>query len=194
MKQITYQDKSYADKKRILREYSIKDEIRYYLDLICDECISGPISFSVHNNADEANLRDIFKDLVKKLGIDNELNGYIMFMDLMIDGYLALEIIWDEKKENILSFNRLEPTSLVPAYDKENGNYWIQYLDNNSRRMLFDEQIIYISYSSDINSTTSYVESLIKPYNHLSILEESNIMLNIIKYLNKKLKKIFLLL
>lgn len=181
MAKITYQDKSYTEKRQILREYSNKDKITYYLDLICNECINGHIRLSTYNNEDETNLRPIFKDLVKKLGFNDQLNISIAFRDLMIDGYLAIEIIWDDKKENILSFNRLDPTSLVPAYDKENGNYWIQYPDNNNfKRMLFDQQVIYISYSSNTNSI-SYVESLIKPYNHLSILEESNIMLNIIK-------------
>jgi hypothetical protein len=32
-------DKAYGDKRRILREYSIKDEIRDFVSTIADECI-----------------------------------------------------------------------------------------------------------------------------------------------------------
>jgi hypothetical protein len=102
MKQIPHQDKSYVDKRRILREYSIKDEIRYYLDLICDECINNNFRFASFNLNDESNLRPLFQDIIKKLGFDNQLTIYSTFKDLMIDGFLAFEIIWDDKKDNII--------------------------------------------------------------------------------------------
>src|ERR1022692_1497880 len=38
-KSIPYLDKSYGDKRRILREYSIKDEIRDFVGTLCDETI-----------------------------------------------------------------------------------------------------------------------------------------------------------
>jgi hypothetical protein len=38
-KSIPYLDKSYSDKKRILREYAIKDEIRDFVSIIADEAI-----------------------------------------------------------------------------------------------------------------------------------------------------------
>jgi hypothetical protein len=38
-KSIPYLDKAYADKRRILREYSIKDEIRDFVSSITDESI-----------------------------------------------------------------------------------------------------------------------------------------------------------
>jgi len=177
MKQIPYQDKSYADKKRILREYSIKDEIRYYLDIMCNECINVSIRLGTFSSEDEANIRPIFKELIKKLGFDNEINMSNTFRDLMIDGYISLEIIWDDKKENILSFSRLSPATLVPAYAKEHGNYWIQYPeDEQLKRILYDSQVIFISYS---DSETSYVERLMKPYNQLSMIENCMIMYNI---------------
>jgi len=38
-KSIPYLDKAYADKRRILREYSVKDEIRDFISTIADECV-----------------------------------------------------------------------------------------------------------------------------------------------------------
>ena len=38
-KSIPYLDRSYADKRRILREYSIKDEIRDFVSSVCDEAV-----------------------------------------------------------------------------------------------------------------------------------------------------------
>ena len=38
-KSIPYLDKSYNDKRRILREYSIKDEIRDFVSQVADECV-----------------------------------------------------------------------------------------------------------------------------------------------------------
>ena len=38
-KSIPYLDKAYADKRRILREYSIKDEIRDFISSITDESV-----------------------------------------------------------------------------------------------------------------------------------------------------------
>ena len=179
MKKIPYQDKSYSDKRRILREYSIKDEIRYYLDLICDECINNNFRFASFNLNEESKLRPIFQDIIKKLGFDNQFTIYNTFRDLMIDGYLAFEIIWNDKKDNIISFNRLSPDSLVPAYNKENGSHWIQYPeDEQLKRILFDSQVIFISYSG-INEEISYVERLMKPYNQLSMIENCMIMYNI---------------
>jgi hypothetical protein len=181
MKQIQYQDKSYVDKRRILREYSIKDEIRYYLDLICDECINNNFRFASFNLNDDSNLRPLFQDIIKKLGFDNQLTIYSTFKDLMIDGFLAFEIIWDDKKDNIISFNRLSPTTLVPAYDKENGTHWIQYPEDvQLKRILSDSQVIYISYAgSNSYQEISYVERLMKPYNQLTLIENCMIMYNI---------------
>ena len=38
-KSIPYLDRSYSDKRRILREYSIKDEIRDFVSSVCDEAV-----------------------------------------------------------------------------------------------------------------------------------------------------------
>lgn len=171
-----YLDKSYSDKRRILREYSIKEEIKEYVDMICDEIISQNKP-TILTSSIQAN--DIFNDILRKLGYDNNITIWHTLKDFLIDGFLALEIIWE--KDKIKSFNRLNPETLVPAYEKDLGNYWIQYpTDKTLKRILLDSQLIFISYSAQNDfSETSYVEGLIRPYNILSNIEKSLVMASI---------------
>jgi hypothetical protein len=105
-----------------------------------------------------------------------------MIKDFLIDGYVAVEIVYDDKKKNIIAFNRLRPESLVPAYEPNVGHLWIQFPeDPQLRRIFLDSQIVFISYSTQNDySETSYIEGLIKPYNQLKILEQTRIMFNVI--------------
>ena len=179
---IPYLDKSYSDKRRILREYSIKDQIQYYLAMLCDECINKECDINIPDQLIEYNkiITDIFNKIIKILGFDI-LNMWNHMKDFLIDGCLALEIIWDDKKENIIAFNRLAAETLVPSYEISLGNCWTQYPeDPKLKRILFDSQIIFISYDGqNAFSGTSYVEGLIKPYNQLKMIEQSLIMFNI---------------
>jgi hypothetical protein len=189
-KSIPYLDKSYADKRRILREYSIKDEIRDYIATIADECIifngndfcqPKPLSNNFSNDIKDK-YQEFFEKIYNKFGFSDGITAWNMMKDFLIDGFLALEIIWDDKKQNIISFNRLRPDTLVPAYEPSIGNLWIQFPeDPQLRRIFLDSQLVFISYSTQNDfSETSYIEGLIKPYNQLKILEQTRIMFNII--------------
>jgi len=190
-KSIPYLDKAYADKRRILREYSIKDEIRDFVSTICDESVvynderdfCSPKSLS---NEYSQEIRDkyqeYFEKIYNKFGFSDNITAWTMMKDFLIDGYIALEIIYDDKKKNIIGFNRLRPDTIVPAYEPTIGHLWIQFPeDPQLRRIFLDSQIVYISYSTQNDySETSYVEGLIKPYNQLKILEQTRIMFNIV--------------
>lgn len=190
-KSIPYLDKAYADKRRILREYSIKDEIRDFVSTITDETIvyndekdfCSPRALSNDYSQEiKDKYQEHFEKIYNKFGFSDNITAWSMMRDFMIDGYLAIEIIFDDKKKNIIGFNRLRPETLVPAYEPNIGHLWIQFPeDPQLRRIFLDSQIIYISYSTQNDySETSYVEGLIKPYNQLKILEQTRIMFNII--------------
>jgi len=190
-KSIPYLDKSYADKRRILREYSIKDDIRDFVSSVCDECIvyndeSDFCSARSLSNEYSQEIQDkyleYFKKVYTKYGFSDNITAWNMMKDFLIDGYLASEIIFDDKKKNIIGFNGLRPDTLVPAYEPNVGHLWIQYPeDPQLRRIFLDSQIVYISYSTQNDySETSYVEGLIKPYNQLKILEQTRIMFNVL--------------
>ena len=189
-KSIPYLDRSYSDKRRILREYSIKDEIRDFVSTVADESI-------IYNEKDFCSLKPLsndysqdikdkyqehFEKIYNRFGFSDGITAWNMIKDFLIDGYVALEIVWDDKKKNIIYFNRLRPETLVPAYEPAIGNLWIQFPeDPQLRRIFLDSQIVFISYSTQNDySETSYVEGLIKPYNQLKIIEQTRIMFNII--------------
>ena len=190
-KSIPYLDKAYADKRRILREYSVKDEIRDFISTIADECIvyndekdfcsptSLPTSYSQEI---QEKYQEYFEKLYNKFGFADNITAWNMMKDFLIDGYLALEIIYDDKKKNIIGFNRIRPETVVPAYEPAIGHLWIQFPeDPQLRRIFLDSQLVYISYSTQNEfSETSYIEGLIKPYNQLKILQQTRIMFNII--------------
>ena len=189
-KSIPYLDKSYPDKRRILREYSIKDEIRDFIGAIADEsivyndtkdfCAPAPLS-SDYSQEIKDRYQEYFEKVYNKFGFSDSVTAYNMMRDFLIDGYIAIEMVWDDKKKNIIAFNRLRPESIVPAYEPNVGHLWIQFPeDPQLRRIFLDSQIAFISYSTQNDfSETSYVEGLIKPYNQLKILEQTRIMFNI---------------
>ena len=189
-KSIPYLDRSYPDKRRILREYSIKDELRDFVSIVCDECViySDKDFCSPKNlpNDFSQEIRDKYQEyfevLYNRHGFSDSISAWNLMKEFLIDGYVAIEIIWDDKKKNIISFNRLRPETLVPAYEPAIGHLWIQFPeDPQLRRIFLDSQIVYVSYSTQNEfSETSYVEGLIKPYNQLKILQQTRIMFNII--------------
>jgi hypothetical protein len=190
-KSIPYLDRSYADKRRILREYSIKDEIRDFVSSVSDEaiiygtdkdfCSPDPLSNDFPQDVKDK-YQEYFEVIYNKFGFNDNITAWNMMRDYLIDGYVAIEIVWDDKKKNIIHFNRLRPETLVPAYEPAIGNLWIQFPeDPQLRRIFLDSQIVFISYSTQNDfAETSYVEGLIKPYNQLKILEQTKIMFNII--------------
>lgn len=190
-KSIPYLDRAYSDKRRILREYSIKDEIRDFISTISDEsiiynddrdfCFIRPLSNDYSQDVKDK-YQEYFEKIYNKYGFSDGITAWNMMKDFLIDGYVALEIVWDDKKKNIIYFNRLRPETLVPAYEPSIGSLWIQYPeDPQLRRIFLDSQILFISYSTQHDySETSYIEGLIKPYNQLKIIEQTKIMFNVI--------------
>ena len=190
-KSIPYLDKSYNDKRRILREYSIKDEIRDFVSQVADECVvynddrdfcsPRPISNDYSQDIKDK-YQQYFETVYNKYGFSDSITAWNMIKDFLVDGYVAVEIVYDDKKKNIIAFNRLRPETIVPAYEPNVGHLWIQFPeDPQLRRIFLDSQIVFISYSTQNDySETSYVEGLIKPYNQLKILEQTKIMFNII--------------
>jgi hypothetical protein len=189
-KSIPYLDRSYADKRRILREYSIKDELRDFVSRISDESIiysEGDFcSVKPLSNDYSQDIRDkyseYFEIIYNRYGFGDNITAWNMMKDFLIDGYVAIEIVWDDKKKNIIGFNRLRPETLVPGFEPAIGTIWIQYPeDPQLRRIFLDSQIVFISYSTQNDySETSYLEGLIKPYNQLKIMEQTRIMFNIV--------------
>jgi hypothetical protein len=191
-KSISYLDRGYPEKQRILREYARKDEIREYISIIADEAVvySESEDFCFPTELPQEFSEEIkkkyhenFKKIYNIFNFNNGTVAWNYFRILLIDGFLAFEVIYDDKNRNIIGINQLDPTTLLPSVEPTTGDsIWVQYPESPEfRRILLDSQIIYISYSSGAEfSETSYVENLIRPFNQLKLLEQTRIMFNVL--------------
>ncbi len=189
---ISYFDKDYAGKRDYLRKFALNPEIEYILDTVCDESITFD-SYNFFAYPAFLNLTDVkekvkeridenYKKLYEMFGFSDDISAWQYFKQLMIDGFLAFEIVYDDKGKNIIGFKELDATTLMPSVEKQpDGSFlsvWYQYpKDINRKRMLYDSQIIYISYAKGNSvSRVSYTERLIRPYNILRIIEYTRVI------------------
>ena len=190
-KSIAYLDRTYLDKRKILRQYSIKDEIKDFITQIADECIIYDDNNRFCHVKDlpdnyEQTLRQKYQEnFTKLINTFNFNEGQIAWnylKNLLIDGYIAYEIVYDDKQKTIIDLAPIDPITLIVATDPNtNTMIWIQHPDNPAlRRILLDSQIIYISYSNNNEyGETSYVENLIRPFNQLKMIEQARLLYNI---------------
>jgi len=168
-KSVAYLDRTYYDKRKILRQYSIKDEVKDYITQVADESIMYddnnrfcnikqlPDNF---NEEIRQKYRDNFDRLMMDLRMFDGITAWSYFKNLLIDGYIAYEIVYDKKQKNIVDLSVIDPITLIIATDPGTSTMiWIQHPDNPQiRRVLLDSQIIYISYSNNNEYfETSYV-------------------------------------
>jgi len=193
-KYIAYFDRDYAEKRKFLRKFALNGEIEFILDTVCDESITyDDRNFFATASTLNIDLKDKILDkitdhynrLYNVFGFQNSNLAWQYFRQLLIDGFLAFEIIYDNKGKEIIGFKELDPTSLQPMVEKIGENdyqqFWIQYPANPQiTRKLTNEQIIYISYAKGNSvSRVSYAERLIRSYNILKIMENTRIIWNV---------------
>jgi hypothetical protein len=193
-KYIAYFDRDYAEKRKFLRKFALNGEIEFILDTVCDESITyDDRNFFATASTLNIDLKDKILDkitdhynrLYNVFGFQNSNLAWQYFRQLLIDGFLAFEIIYDNKGKEIIGFKELDPTSLQPMVEKVGENdyqqFWIQYPANPQiTRKLTNEQIIYISYAKGNSvSRVSYAERLIRSYNILKIMENTRIIWNV---------------
>jgi len=189
-KSIAYLDRAYLDKRKILKQYAIKDEIKDFLTQIADEAIiynddnffckmrDLPDEF---DNTVRQRYQENFNKIYRNFGFNDGLTAWNYFKNFLIEGYISFEIVYDNKQKNIIDLTPIDPMTLVVATDPGTGTIvWIQYPDNPQiRRVLLDAQVVYISYSNNNEyGETSYVENLIRPYNQLKMLEQTRLLYN----------------
>jgi len=189
---ISYFDKDYSGKRDYLRKFSLNPEIEYILDTVCDEAITyDPYNFFAYpaflnlTNLKKPVIERIdstYKKLYDMFGFNDDISAWQYFRQMLVDGFIAFEIVFDDSGRNIIGFKELDATTLMPSVEKQKDgsflNVWYQYpKDERKRRMLYDSQIIYISYAKGNSiSRVSYTERLIRPYNVLRIIEYTRVI------------------
>ena len=186
-KNISFFDKNYTKKREQLRTFAVQDEIEEILDVITDEAIvyddSNYMAYAEYNGqisqAIEEEIGDVYNNIYNYFGFNDSTAAWNYFRKWLIDGYLAFEIVYNDKQTEIIGFKELDPVSLMPGIDTDNGKkVWVQYKGQGAKeRKLWDSQIIYLSYSQ-INSPqrVSYVERLIRAFNLLRVMETTRII------------------
>jgi hypothetical protein len=194
-KYIAYFDKDYIEKRNFLRKFSLNGEIEFIIDTITDESISYDdrnffarpsfINLQDLKERTKDKIEENFNRLYNVFGFQNSISAWQLFKQFLVDGFLAFEIIYDNKGKEIIGFKELDATSLQPAVEKVGENeykqFWIQYPKNpQMTRKLTNEQVIYISYAKGNSvSRVSYLERLVRSYNILRIMENSRVIWNV---------------
>lgn len=186
-KNIAFFDQDYTRKRDQLRTFAVQDEIEEILDVLTDEAIvfdeSNYMAYAEFNGhigeSIEEEIADVYNNIYNYFGFNDSVSPWNYFRKFLIDGYLSFEIVYNDKQTEIIGFKELDPISLMPGIDSDDGKkVWIQYKGEGAKeRQLWDSQIIYLSYSQ-VNSPMriSYVERLIRSFNLLRIMEHSRII------------------
>lgn len=193
-KYIAYFDRDYPEKRSFLRKFSLNGEIEFIIDTVTDESIvydnKNYFAYPEVKNLDvsekiKERIEDRFKNLYQLFNFQQTTLAWQIFKQFLIDGFLAYEIIYDNKGKNIIGFKELDATSLQPMVEQVSENQfeqvWVQYPNNpQMTRKLRNEQVIYISYAKGNSiSRVSYIERLVRSYNILRIMENSRVIWNV---------------
>jgi hypothetical protein len=197
---IAFFDKDYKARRDYLRKFAMNPEIEFIVDTIADEAIVYDDA-NYFCNVDITKVREIlspdnqkeivseinqqFKKIYSHFHFTAGHDAWAYFRQILIDGFISFEIIFDPDGKNIVGFKELDPISLRPGVEKaSDGTYkkiWVQYEDVPSmKRVLLDSQIIYISYAKgNFTGRVSYVERMVRSFNLLRIMENSRVIWNI---------------
>jgi hypothetical protein len=148
-----YVDYSANEKRGFLRDFAKNPEISDCIDTIADE---------------------IESILVEKSKISST-ERWQAIRKYLIDGFLTYEKVYHPEKTPSsfyppISYKELDALSLVPRLN-ENEHVWVQCRPDMEKKLRKDD-IVLFSYST-INSNMSYVESLIRPFSLLTMMEDS---------------------
>lgn len=188
-KSISFFDQDYPKKRDELRNFALQDEVEEILDTLCDESIVYDTKnfFAQPDIMLMTNIKeDVTKELIKSynhiynyFGFNQDTSAWFYYRKWLIDGYLAFEIIYNDRQDEIIGFKEIDPVTLVPGIDRTtNKKIWYQHKDNPAKeRKIFDSQIIYISYGSvSTASRISYVERLVRAFNLMRIMETTRVI------------------
>ena len=190
----TFQEKSFDQKREILRKLAVQPELEDILDMMSNESIvyddeeayictpfldNGLIQDLNEKNAEEIDkcINANFYKIYLLLNWKNK--AWDIYKRWLIEGVLAYEIVYDniEYPKSIINIVDLDPNTLTKSV--ENGIiYWVQFKGVVGReRKLLDSQIIYIKYEdSGVTNRQSYLERLIRPFNIYRIIEQAQII------------------
>lgn len=204
-----FYDLTYSTRCQYCKQLARDIEVNFIVETICNEAIvpdeNGYVAqldldrlklflsknFNNKNtklDADKviADCKIAFNKVYSAFGWGANNGAWNYFKKFLIEGFLAFEMIFDEKHKNVIAIMNLDPTTLQPDIQvTEDGQelfIWYQFKGAANERRIPDSNLIYISWG-DIgdtrNTNISYVEGLTRSFNMLRQLENSHLIWNI---------------
>ena len=201
-----YFDLSYPQRVEYLRMLSQHQTISFVLDTVADESIvidennyfahldvdKLKLNLSANNEQSQALIdtcTKAFERVYTMFGWDKSNGAWNTFKKFLIEGYIAFEIIYDNKPEyarEIIGFKELDPATLEPGIeygaDGKEQKVWYQNRGDSNQRTIPDAHMIYISWADGSmggQTRISYLEGLSRSFQMLTQIENSRLMWNI---------------
>lgn len=190
----TFSEKTFDQKRQILRQMAIQPELEDILDVMTNESIvyddeeayicTPYLDNGLIQDLNEKNAEEIDKSINASfyklyLLLDWKNRAWDIYKRYLIEGVLAYEIVYDnlEYPKSIINIIDLDPATLTKDV-KDGITYWIQFKGVTGReRVLLDAQVIYIKYEdSGVSTRQSYLERLIRPFNIYRIVEQAQVI------------------
>lgn len=193
------------NKERILKYYRVagRSEVSEALDQICDEGIYkddlGEIcSLKVDPDAEighavQVKLHKTFRREVLKRILNFDKEGWQLMRTLLIEGRIFLEVVYSEKKNEIVGVNLLPAQNMILVVQDNlvisyrqmlEGTYTVNsksagknYIDFSPNQILYADLGMYGP--GGINDPRSPLEAAVKPFNQLNTIEDSITMYRI---------------
>ena len=190
----TFAEKTFDQKRQILRQMAIQPELEDILDVMTNESIvydddeayicTPYLDNGLIQDLNEKNAEEIDKSINASfyklyLLLDWKNKAWDIYKRYLIDGVLAYEIVYDniEYPKSIINIIDLDPVTLTKEV-KDGIQYWVQFKGVTGReRVLLDAQVVYIKYEdSGVSTRQSYLERLIRPFNIYRIVEQAQVI------------------
>lgn len=192
-----------AAKVALYREMSLFPEITEIIEMVCNEAIyrdeSGnyfDIDFNNDFTPDEKEvLREEFRYVIDVI-LNFEETGHDLFKKFLIDGSIALDIIYDndaiEKATKVTTVKTLPSWTITPVF--KNGII-VGYMqnpesdDSTSGIAIKYDKVAYASYTNIINNSglIGYLEPAIRPYNMLKQVQDALAIYRLVRAPEKRI-------
>lgn len=190
----TFTEKTFDQKRTVLRNMAMQPELEDILDKMCNESIvyDDEEAYICQPFLDKGLLHDLNEQHSEEIDKIIQTSFYKLYLLLewkekawdiyrkyLIDGVLCYEIVYDnlENPKSIINIVELDPVTLTKEVD-DMTVYWVQFKGVQGReRKLLDSQVIYIKYEdSGVSTRQSYLERLIRPFNLYRIVEQAQVI------------------
>lgn len=190
-KTIPFLNKDYIAQREDLRRISLHSDMERVLDIIADETIVYDEQ-NFFAKPDMTQLDDLSEDFERKIKnkiqdnfeyiysivfkFNESVIAWRYFRQYLIEGFLAFELIYNDKGTKIIGASVLDPAFLKEDYENIGGTItktWVLYADDaKMRRVLPDTHVVFISYpKNSASSKISFIQGIIRSFNLYRTME-----------------------